>query len=224
MEIRILSVLLKGGIIAGCLVLWAPPTFADADDPVGELKSQPQVIEPEVDRREPRRRKIDTEDFEIGGFFGLLSVEDFGTNAVYGATLAYHVSESFFIEGAYGVSDTEETAFERLSGGAPLLTDDQRQFSYYNVSLGFNILPGEAFLTRNRAFNTSFYFIAGLGSTDFAGDNHFTVNFGFGGRVFPNDWLALRLDVRDFMFDIDILGQQKTTHNLQGTLGITIFF
>jgi outer membrane beta-barrel protein len=153
-----------------------------------------------------------------------LSVEDFGTNAVYGATLAYHVSESFFIEGAYGVSDTEETAFERLSGGAPLLTDDQRQFSYYNVSLGFNILPGEAFLTRNRAFNTSFYFIAGLGSTDFAGDNHFTVNFGFGGRVFPNDWLALRLDVRDFMFDIDILGQQKTTHNLQGTLGITIFF
>ena len=224
MEIRILSVLLKGGIIAGCLVLWAPPTFADADDPVGELKSQPQVIEPEVDRREPRRRKIDTEDFEIGGFFGLLSVEDFGTNAVYGATLAYHVSESFFIEGAYGLSDTEETAFERLSGGAPLLTDDQRQFSYYNVSLGFNILPGEAFLTRNRAFNTSFYFIAGLGSTDFAGDNHFTVNFGFGGRVFPNDWLALRLDVRDFMFDIDILGQQKTTHNLKGTLGITIFF
>ena len=224
MEIRILSVLLKGGIIAGCLVLWAPPTFADADDPVGELKSQPQVIEPEVDRREPRRRKIDTEDFEIGGFFGLLSVEDFGTNAVYGATLAYHVSESFFIEGSYGVSDTEETAFERLSGGAPLLTDDQRQFSYYNVSLGFNILPGEAFLTRNRAFNTSFYFIAGLGSTDFAGDNHFTVNFGFGGRVFPNDWLALRLDVRDFMFDIDILGRQKTTHNLQGTLGITIFF
>ena len=187
MEIRILSVLLKGGIIAGCLVLWVPPTFADADDPVGELKSQPQVIEPEVDRREPRRRKIDTEDFEIGGFLGLLSVEDFGTNAVYGATLAYHVSESFFIEGAYGVSDTEETAFERLSGGAPLLTDDQRQFSYYNVSLGFNILPGEAFLTRNRAFNTSFYFIAGLGSTDFAGDNHFTVNFGFGGRVFPND-------------------------------------
>ena len=159
-----------------------------------------------------------------GGFFGLLSVEDFGTNAVYGATLAYHVSESFFIEGAYGVSDTEETAFERLSGGAPLLTDDQRQFSYYNVSLGFNILPGEPFLTRNRAFNTSFYFIAGLGSTDFAGDNHFTVNFGFGGRVFPNDWLALRLDDRDFMFDIDILGQQKTTHNLQGTLGITIFF
>jgi outer membrane beta-barrel protein len=224
MEIRILSVLLKGGIIAGCLVLWVPPTFADADDPVGELKSQPQVIEPEVDRREPKRRKIDTEDFEIGGFFGLLSVEDFGANAVYGATLAYHVSESFFIEGAYGVSDTEETAFERLSGGAPLLTDDQRQFSYYNVSLGFNILPGEAFLTRNRAFNTSFYFIAGLGSTDFAGDNHFTVNFGFGGRVFPNDWLALRLDVRDFMFDIDILGQQKTTHNLQGTLGITIFF
>ena len=224
MEIGILSFLLRGGAIAAGLVFALLPAFAGDDAAGGALKSQPQVIEPEVDRREPKRRKIDTEDFEIGAFFGLMSVEDFGTNAVYGATLAYHINESFFVEGAYGITDTEETAFERLSGGAPLLTDDQRRFSYYDVSLGFNILPGEAFLTRNRVFNTSFYFIAGLGSTDFAGDNHFTVNFGFGGRVFPTDWLAMRLDVRDFMFDIDILGEQKTTHNLQGTLGITIFF
>ena len=43
MEIRILSVLLKGGIIAGCLVLWVPPTFADADDPVGEQKKRSGV-------------------------------------------------------------------------------------------------------------------------------------------------------------------------------------
>ena len=43
-----------------------------------------QVIRPEIERREVREADIDTEDFEIGVFYGLMNVEDFGTNPVYG--------------------------------------------------------------------------------------------------------------------------------------------
>ncbi|MDH3840605.1 MAG: hypothetical protein OES35_06755, partial [Chromatiales bacterium] len=88
-----------------------------------ERPSSPQVIEPEVERRDINRARIDTENFELGGYAGIMSVEDFGTNAVYGARLAYHITESFFIEANYGMTTTDKTSFERLSGGAELLSD-----------------------------------------------------------------------------------------------------
>ena len=31
-------------------------------------------------------------------------------------------------------------------------------------------------------------------------------------------------DIRDHVFDIDLLGQEKTSHNLEATLGVTFFF
>lgn len=192
----------------------APPT---ADDPG-------QVIEPAVERREIREPKIDTEDFEIGAFAGIMSIEDFESEVVYGVRLAYHVTEGFFVEGTVGQSEAGLTSFERLSGGAPILSDDDRTLTYYNLNLGYNILPGEVFFGEGRAYNTSLYFTAGLGSTRFAGDDRFTVNFGAGYRFLLNDSVAIHLDVRDHLFDIDILGEDKTTHNMEGHLGLTVFF
>lgn len=183
-----------------------------------------QVIEPQVERREIREADIDTENFEVGAFVGIMSVEDFESNVVYGTRLAYHVTEGFFVEGILGQTDAGLTSFERLSGGAPLLSDSDRQFTYYNLSLGYNILPGEAFVGETRAFNNALYVTGGLGSTRFAGDDRFTVNFGAGYRFLLTDSIALHFDVRDHLFDIDLLGEDKTVHNLEGHLGLTVFF
>ena len=49
---------------------------------------RPPVIEPEIDRRTIERANIDTEDFEVGIFMGQMSIEDFGVDNVFGATLA----------------------------------------------------------------------------------------------------------------------------------------
>ncbi len=110
---------------------------------------QKPVIEPEVARRDVKAPKIDTEDFELGAFVGFLSIEDFGSNAVYGARLAYHITEGLFAEASYGQSEAGKTSYEILSGGqTTLLTDEQRKFKYYDLSLGYNLLPGEVFLGR----------------------------------------------------------------------------
>lgn len=191
---------------------------------VAEDTSQPPVIEPDVARREIEVPKIDTEDFEVGILAGQISVEDFGVNTVMGARFAYHVTEGFFVELTAGKADTELTSFERLSGAAQLLTESEREYSYYNVSLGYNIFPGEHFIGKNRAMNTETYVIGGVGKTEFAGDDRFTINFGIGMRVMPLDWLAVHGDIRDHVFDIDLLGQEKTSHNLEATLGVTFFF
>ena len=193
----------------------APPPSAE---PPG------QVIDPEVERREIKEPAIDREDFEIGPFVGIMSVEDFGSDVVYGARLAYHITEGFFVEGTVGRTDTGLTSFEELSGGARLITDSERQYTYYNLNLGYNILPGEVFIGEGRAYNTNLYLIGGLGSTEFAGDDRFTVNFGFGYRFLLSDSIAFHIDFRDHLFDIDILGDEKTVHNLEGTFGFTFFF
>ena len=145
-----------------------------------------QVIDPEVERRKVKEPKIDREDFEIGAFAGIHSIEDFGTNLVYGARFAYHLTEGFFVEATAGQTEAGLTSFEELSQVAHRLFDD-RTLTYYNLNLGYNILPGEAFIGEGRAYNTSLYLIAGLGSTEFADDDRFTVNFGFGFRFLLND-------------------------------------
>ena len=68
------------------------------------------VIQPEVERRKIKPPKIDNDNFELSAFYGLMSVEDFETNGVYGARLAYHISEGFFVEGTYGQSTRAKPA------------------------------------------------------------------------------------------------------------------
>lgn len=203
------------GVLPGCSYLRVDDAPNDDTGP---------VISPELERRSITEADIDSEDFEVGAFVGVMSIEDFGSNVVYGARGAYHITEDFFAEAAIGRTKADETSFETLSGGAQILTDSQRKLTYYNISLGYNILPGEAFIGKGHAFNSALYLIAGVGNTEFADDSHFTVNVGAGYRFLVNDGVALHVDFRDHIFDSDLLGKDKTTHNLEGTAGISFFF
>ena len=195
-----------------------------AAEPVTGEPSDKAIIEPEVERRKIKQTRIDTEDFEVGAYVGILSIEDFESNVVYGARLAYHLTEDFFLEGTVGRSRAGRTSYENLSGSADLLTDSERDYTYYALSAGWNALPGEIFLGENRAYNTAFYLVAGIGNTRFAGDDRFTVNGGFGYRILPADWIAVHFDVRDHVYDIDLLGEKKIVNNLEAHLGLSIFF
>jgi outer membrane beta-barrel protein len=195
---------------------------ANAAEPLTQRNEQ--VIEPKLERRQIITPKIDTEDFEVGAFFGFMSVEDFGVNAVYGANLTYHITEDLFVEGRVGFTKTEKTSYERLSGTVQVLTDDQRDLTYYNISLGYNLLPGEGFWSEKTAFTSSLFLTAGIGSTRFADDDRFTFSVGGGYKILPTDWYTIRIDVRDHIFNVDLLGESKDTHNIETTLGVTFFF
>ena len=198
--------------------------FGQEEAPPPSAEPPGQVIDPQVERREIKEPAIDREDFEIGAYAGIMAIEDFGSDVSYGVRLAYHITEGFFVEGTVGQSEGGLTSFEILSGGARLISDSERTLTYYNLNLGYNILPGEVFIGEGRAYNTNLYLIAGLGSTRFAGDDRFTVNVGAGYRFLLTDSIALHLDFRDHLFDIDLLGEEKTAHNLEGHLGLTVFF
>jgi outer membrane beta-barrel protein len=187
-------------------------------------QQQPQVVEPAVQRREVQPPGLDTENFEAGVFVGTVSIEDFGSSLLYGGRIAYHFTEDLFAEATIGSSKAGRTSYEDLSGAADLLTDSERQFTYYDLALGWNALPGEVFFGGKHAMPSAVYFTLGAGSTNFAGDDHFTVALGAGLRVLANDWIAVHLDVRDQMFESDLLGKNKLTQNLQVGFGVTAFF
>ena len=196
--------------------------WAEAAD-VGWLESEP--LDPiEVERREVKLDDIDTEDFRIGVYGGAISVQDFGVERVEGVTGAYHVTEDVYLEGVYFRSKLGLTSFERLSGGARLLTDDERDLTHYGVNVGIDLLPGESHIGPWAVVNSALYLVGGVGSTDFGGDERFTVTVGVGYRLLATDWFALHLDVRDHLLESDLLGENETVHNLAVQSGFTIFF
>ena len=181
------------------------------------------VVKPDIERREINEGIIDSENFEFGFFAGVMSFEDFGSNDVYGVRLAFHVTEDWFVEGSYGLSKLQPTSYEILSGSAPILTDEQRDMSYYNINLGYNLFPGELFLGK-WAFNHAFYLTLGAGNTLFADDEFFTYNFGGGLRWFTNDWIAMHFDVRNHVMTHALFGEDKEIQNLEAQVGLTLFF
>ncbi len=202
------------------LTLVLQPVVAEDDTPEPESR-QEQVIEPDIYRREINVPRIDTENFEITSYYGVLDVEDFGTEPAYGVRVAYHITEDFFIEGAYGMSEASDETLENLTT-FNILQDEE--ITYYSVSIGYNIFPGEIFLGRNFAMTSSFYLMTGVGNVEFNEEDEFAYNVGFGFKVLPTDFLSLRLDVRDIVYETDLLGDNEFTNNFEISANLGVFF
>jgi outer membrane beta-barrel protein len=184
----------------------------------------PAVIQPQVERQQVVVPKIRSSNIELGGHYGLMSIEDFGSHPAYGVDIAYHMTEDLFVRAELGRSTGGLTSFETLSGGLRLLTEAERKFTYYDLGLGYNLFPGEAFFGRSRAMTSSFYVVGGAGATQFAGDKKFTVTVGGGYQLLPRDWMAVRISFEDHMFQSDLLGTDKLTHNFEAGLGMSVYF
>jgi len=182
------------------------------------------LIEPEIERVEFDESQIDSYDFELAVYGGVLAMEHFDTNPVLGLKIGYHVSEDFFVQASYGNSEVGETSYEKLTGGADLLSDSERDVEYYLFSIGFNLLPGEAFLTDSTTLNTVLYISGGMGVTKFAGDDLSTIALAVGYRTIFIDGFSVDLEMRDLIMDIDTFGEDDTTHNLELTLALNFFF
>ncbi len=216
--------------LAAGLAIAATPLFAQTTPPAGAAPNQPQnqppneqVIEPAVPRRDIRLPKIPNNDFIVGAYLGTYATEDFGASFVYGLRLGYHITEDFFVEGVYGTTKVSDENFRQILPGG-VFPQKEETLSYYNLSVGYNILPGEVFFGSKVAKASALYLIGGVGSTKFLEQSKQTINVGLGLRVFLKDWAAIQVDFRDYIYSLDLLGQSKSTQNLELTAGATFFF
>ncbi len=211
------NTLLASSLAAACLAA------AAADPPLPAPTTNDQVVVPEVDRRNVRLPKFPSNDFEFGVFGGTYATQNFGASAVVGARLGYAITEDFFVEGVYAQTKVSDALFRQILPGG-IFPDEKEKLSYYNLSVGYNILPGEIFIGSRYARPAALYVIGGVGSTKFDEQRRPTLNFGFGYRVFLADWAALQLDMRDHVYSLDLLGKRQSTQNLELTGGLTIFY
>jgi outer membrane beta-barrel protein len=197
----------------------AKPTIPSANpNPANE-----QVVVPQVDRRDVKVPRIPSKDFELGALVGTYATQNFGSSAVYGVRLGYHLTEDFFFEGVLAQTKVSDEAFRQVLPGG-VFGKPSETLRYYNVSVGWNLFPGEVFIGAKRAKASALYLIGGIGSTHFGDQSKQTFNVGFGTRVFLADWAAIQLDMRDHVFELDILGKRQRTQNIEMTGGLTFFF
>ncbi len=225
MENRVQRFLL-GIVLSSALICAAPCFAADAKETTdtsadGELG---KIITPDLERRHIKESDLDTESFEVGLYYGLYSLEDFGANPVSGVSLSYHITEDFFTQLNYGTSRAQKTSYELLSGGVELLNDELRTVNYYNIALGFTILPGQVYITKRWHFNTGVYFLGGAGNTHFAEKNYFTYSLGTGFKFYATDWLLLDVSLRNNSFTHELFGVSKKTNNLESRFCLSLFF
>ncbi|HEU5293497.1 MAG TPA: outer membrane beta-barrel domain-containing protein [Burkholderiaceae bacterium] len=188
-----------------------------------------QVIQPQVERREVKLPKYPSKDFEIGAYLGTYAMQNFGSSLVGGVRLGYHISEDIFVQAVYGQTKVSDESFRQILPGG-IFAQPEETLKYYNLSVGYNILPGEVFWGRSTAFASSLYVIAGIGNTNFiASDkvnhrNRQTINYGAGIRVLFHDRFSVQMDMRQHIFDLDILGKNESTKNLEWTGGVSFYF
>ena len=183
----------------------------------------PSVVEPQVARRDLKLPTYPSRDFEIGLFTGTYSTQNFGTSSVSGLRLGYHITEDFFVLAQYGSTKVSDESFRQILPGG-IFVNRTETLKYYTLSMGYNLLPGEVFFGRSNAKISQGYVVAGVGSTDFAGQKRQTVVAGFGLRVVFTSWFAAQVDVRDHIYSLDLLGKRQSNHNLEATAGLTFTF
>ena len=208
----------RGALLATALVLASGAAFA-ADPPA----TQDQVVVPQVDRREVNLPRFPSNDFSFGAFVGTYATQNFGSSAVGGLRAGYHITEDFFVEGVLAQTKVSDESFRQILP-AGVFPQTKVKLTYYNLSAGYNVLPGEVFIGGRRAKPAALYLIGGVGSTKFDQQRRPTFNVGFGYRVFLADWAALQVDMRDHVFSLDLLGKRQSTQNIELTGGITVFF
>ena len=209
-----------------CLALAC--SISTAQTPAPAAPPQPaneQVIVPQVDRREVRLPRFPSKDFELGLLAGTYATQNFGSHGLVGLRVGYHITEDFFVESVYGRTTADDKVYRRLNGGVGgVFSTETVKVDYYNLSVGFNALPGEVFLGGRYARPIALYLIGGVGSTKFDVQRRQTVNFGWGVRLMLADWAALQVDMRDHVFSLDLLGRRESTQNIEMSAGLTFFF
>ena len=189
-----------------------------------ETEAPPEIYQPDENRLFLHEADIDAHDFELGLYIGIISIQDFGANTLYGTRFAYHISENYFVEINAAVSTIQETSFEKLTGTS-LGQGDDRDYSYYDIVMGYNLFQGESFFGANHAFNSSFFLTASIGSPTFASDSYHTIALGFGYKVVFLDWLSIDLGARDHLFKSDIFAQKdELFHSIELHSGINFIF
>ncbi len=165
---------------------------------------------------------IDTEFFELGAFIGIINIEDFASEPVVGIRSSFHATEDIFLQFNFGSAEVSRSSYEK--NAVDLVDSSDRDYRYVDLLLGYNLFPGEVFPSSARSALSAFHLVAGLGHTEFGGEENFTYIFGAGYRISVSDRLLWHVDLRDHLYKTNLIQKNETVHNIDLTTGLTYLF
>lgn len=169
-----------------------------------------------ADRIKAVQRKvfIKKKRFEFYPTFGLDLNDPFYQHLLAGGAVSFHLADAFALEARGGlVIASLKQAQARLRLDA-LLPENPPEMKYHaDLDLTWSPIYGKVSLFGDSILHFDTFLTAGPGvfGTD-AGANP-AVNIGVGQRYFVNRWLAVRWDIRDYIF-VDQRNQESDLQNL----------
>ncbi len=170
--------------------------------------------------------RVNQELFDVGVFTGVINIENFPAEYVIGANITFKASEDFFLQYNYLQADISESSFEKNPSNPTFDLGDERSFTHYDLLLGYNIFQGEFFASEGKAHISNLYVVAGIGDTDFGGEQNFTYTLGMGYQIEFFRRYLVRFDYRDYIYKSSlVIGDvESTVHNNQISVGVGYLF
>lgn len=182
-----------------------------------------KIIEPQSTIVKADKAEISSGRFELGLHSGMLSVEDFNSNALVGLNATYHINNEFSIALQFGRSDVARATFEDVANG-DFLAEDERSFEYTQLVGGYRLFHGRSYSSESSKYNSNIYLLLGAGNIDFAGNSETGLVIGSSYKTVLKDWVTWDLTIKDHIVDRSFLDDSKKTHNVELSIGLNLLF
>lgn len=176
------------------------------------------IVKPDTEHDLVKDADIRNDSLSVGVYAGIISYENFNTSYLAALYVSYPFNEKVFVEAEFGASSINDTEYRNI--GLPLFDKEESGVSFYSVLVGYNLLPGEVYWSKDKTLISSFYLIGGIGSVSFDDQDTVAVNLGAGFKMELDDNKSVRFEARDRIFDTDTLGSDKLSNNVEFHLGI----
>jgi outer membrane beta-barrel protein len=162
---------------------------------------------------------FETHDIELGLDVGILSVEDFNSNALLGVSANYFVTPKIFARVRFASSETERSNSEQNNNFNP-----DRRFTYGSIGVGYRLFSGYSAVHNFQRFTSGIFAVAGVDAVEFAGEDTSGYFFGATYKCLINHSLSADVNFISHVYDRDFLNVEKTTMNNEFSFGLNLRF
>jgi outer membrane beta-barrel protein len=161
---------------------------------------------------------------ELSVLGGAYAADLMSSSYTVGGAYTFHFSEDLGLEAlvAYTESKAEVVKIIEDNLGTDLVRERVPVWLYQG-HLIWTLAYGKLRWFGSRISRFDFGLALGGGITDNQSARSLTFSGGLGLKFFPNEWLAVRVDLRDQVLTQELLGDARIVNNLMATLGLSVF-
>jgi outer membrane beta-barrel protein len=166
---------------------------------------------------------------ELSAYGGWYAGDLADGSPAYGGAYTFHFTEDLGLELSYTRAQQRyellDAIIERQQGLVGLVESEDNPVHFVLGHVVWSLAYGKVRWLGGAIGRYDFYVSLGGGATIEPGDNGLTGSGGFGMKFYLNQWLALRLDVRDVVHEQKRvqLGVETIVHDITATGGLSVF-